>query len=80
MPPDPQDGHKPPHNAKQGASRFGAVVRLEDYGHWQRTPRQKIGVHHFSILVGVNGIAPETPFYDLCVVVSSGLFLQNQNL
>ena len=29
MPPSPQDGHKPPYNAKQAVSRFWAVGRLK---------------------------------------------------
>ena len=42
MPPSSQAGHKPPHDAKQAASRFQAVTQNELYGYWQRKTCQKI--------------------------------------
>ena len=38
---DSQEFHKPPHNAKQGPSRFWAVVRTGTGSYWQRKPCPK---------------------------------------
>ena len=61
MLPSPQDGHKPPHNAKQVASRFGAMAWVKAYVIGREKPAVKLKVATpFSKPFDANGIGSGT--------------------